>query len=64
MLKIGDQVVMNDKYYVPRIYKNVIFEVKTEPRIVCGTVVVNIESLDENTYRHAYATDGLDKVCD
>ncbi len=57
-LKIGDRVVMNDKYYVPNADKGRIWTVRSKPYSCCGTIVVLLE---EKT--GAYAADGLDKVC-
>ena len=57
MLKIGDKVVMNGKYYVPDKNKGKVFVVKSEPQEVCGTQSVWLEG-----YRGCYAVDGLTKV--
>lgn len=59
MLKIGDKVVMNDKYYVSDKNKGKVFTVRSEPQEVCGTVSVWLEG-----YRGCYAADGLRKVSD
>lgn len=64
MLKIGDKVVKNNKYYVPSVHRKVVFKVASEPRMLCGTEVVNIVALDGNIRIHACATDGLDKISD
>ncbi len=57
MLKIGDKVVMNDKYYVSDKNKNKKFVVKSDPQNVCGTLSVWLEG-----YKGCYAVDGLTKV--
>ena len=57
MLKIGDKVKMNDKYYVSDTNKEKVFIVKTEPHEVCGTLSVWLEG-----YRGCYAVDGLVKI--
>ncbi len=57
MLKIGDRVVMNDKYYVSDKNKNKEFVVSSDPQNVCGTLSVWLEG-----YRGCYAVDGLTKV--
>ncbi len=57
MLKIGDKVVMNDKYYASDKNKNTKFVVRSEPQNVCGTLSVWLEG-----YRGCYAVDGLTKV--
>lgn len=57
MLKIGDRVKMNGKYYVSEQNKEKVFTVKTEPQEVCGTLSVWLDG-----YRGCYAADGLDKV--
>lgn len=59
MLKIGDKVTMNDKYYVSEKNRGKVFTVKSEPQEVCGTLSVWLEG-----YRGCYAADGLDKVND
>lgn len=56
-LKIGDKVVMNDKYCVSEKNKGVVFTVRSEPYNCCGTMVVLLEN-----YRGGYAVDGLTKV--
>ena len=56
-LKIGDKVVMNDKYSVSEKNKGVVFTVRSEPYNCCGTMVVLLEN-----YRGGYAVDGLTKV--
>lgn len=57
MLKSGDKVKMNNKYYVSDANKDKVFTVKTEPQEVCGTLSVWLEG-----YRGCYAVDGLTKV--
>lgn len=59
MLKIGDRVTMNDKYYVSEKNRGKVFTVKSEPQDVCGTLSVWLEG-----FRGCYAVDGLDKVND
>lgn len=56
-LKIGDKVVMNDKYRVSEKCKGVVFTVRSAPWECCGTKVVLLEG-----YRGGYAVDGLTKV--
>lgn len=36
-MKIGDKVIMNNKYVVTEINKNKVFTVKSQPYKVCGT---------------------------
>jgi len=57
MLKPGDKVVMNNKYYVSEKNKEKVFTVTTEPQEVCGTKCVWMEG-----YRGCYAADGLTKA--
>ena len=57
MPKIGDKVVMTDKYYVSEENKGKIFTVRSEPWEVCGTTVVLLEGI-----RGGYAVDGLREV--
>lgn len=57
MLKPGDKVKMNDKYYVSEVNKERVFTVKSEPWEVCVTLVVRLEG-----YSGCYAMDGLTKV--
>ena len=57
MLKIGDKVIMNDKYKVSEINKRKVFVVITEPQEVCGTMSVWLDG-----YRGCYAMDGLTKI--
>lgn len=57
MIKIGDKVKMNGKYYVSEQNKRKVFTVKSEPQEVCGTLSVWLEG-----YKGCYAVDGLKKV--
>lgn len=59
MLKVGDKVVMNDKYHVSEKNKGREFVVTVEPQKVCGTLCVWLEG-----YRGCYAVEGLTKVGD
>ena len=59
MLKIGDRVVMNDKYYVGEKNKGKVWTVSSDPWECSGTNVVLLEG-----YRGGYAVDGLDIVED
>lgn len=59
MLKIGDIVTMNDKYYVSEKNRGKVFTVKSEPQDICGTLSVWLEG-----FRGCYAADGLGKVND
>ena len=56
-MKIGDRVVMNDKYRVAEGNNGKIFEVRSEPWDLCGTECVLLEG-----YRGGYAVDGLTVV--
>lgn len=56
-LKIGDKVVMNDKYYVSDENKGKVFTVRSEPWMLCGKEVIKISGK-----AGGYATDGLAKV--
>lgn len=56
-LKIGDRVVMNDKYHVSDSNKGRVFEVESEPYEIGGTLCVKLKD-----WRGAYAADGLTKV--
>lgn len=56
-MKIGDKVIMNDKYVVVGKNKGRVFTVCSEPWDVCGT-----ESVLLAGYRGAYAVDGLTVV--
>ncbi len=42
-LKIGDKVVMNDKYHVSAENKGRVWTVVSDPWECCGTVVVKLE---------------------
>lgn len=53
-MKIGDKVIMNDKYRIADKNKGVIFTVRSEPFNICGTECVLLEN-----YRGGYAMDGL-----
>lgn len=59
MLKMGDKVVMNNKYRVSEANKGKIFIVRTEPQEICGTMSVWLKG-----YKGCYAVDGLDLVED
>lgn len=56
-LKIGDVVVMNDKYCITENNKGKEFEVCSEPWDLCGTMVVKLKG-----YSGSYAVDGLDLI--
>ncbi|WP_313152086.1 hypothetical protein [Lacrimispora sp.] len=53
-MKIGDRVVMNDKYVVAEKNKGKVFVVRSEAWDLCGTECVLLEG-----YRGGYAVDGL-----
>jgi hypothetical protein len=55
--RIGDVVVMNDKYKVAEKNKGKKFEVASYPWNLCGTMVVKLRD-----YPGGYALDGLDLV--
>lgn len=57
MLKIGDKVVMNDKYYVSEQNKGKVWTVRSMPWECGGTIVVLLKGK-----RGGYAVDGLDIV--
>lgn len=57
MLKVGDKVVMNDKYSVSEENKGKVWEVRSEPWDCCGTMVVLLKGKSGG-----YAVDGLTKV--
>lgn len=57
MLKVGDKVILNDKYHVSEKYKGKVFTVKTKPQEVCGTSCVWLDG-----FSGCYAVDGLTKV--
>ncbi len=56
-MKIGDKVVMNNKYYVNEKNKGKVWTVRSEPWECCGTLVVLLEGKSSG-----YAVDGLDIV--
>ena len=43
MIKAGNKVKMNNKYYVSDRNKEKVFEVVSEPWDLCGTMVVKLE---------------------
>ena len=57
MIRKGDKVIMNGKYYVSEKNKGKKFTVVTEPTEVCGTLSVWLDG-----FRGCYAVDGLAKV--
>ena len=57
MLKPGDKVTMNDKYYVAEKNKGRVWTVLSDPFMCCGTLVVKLEGKSS-----VYAADGLDLV--
>ena len=56
-MKIGDKVVMNNRYYVSAENKGNVWTVRSEPWECSGTLVVLLEGK-----RGGYAVDGLDIV--
>lgn len=56
-MKIGDKVIMNDKYRIADKNKGVIFTVRSEPFDICGMECVLLEG-----YCGGYAMDGLTVV--
>lgn len=56
-LKIGDKVIMNDRYRVSEKNKGKVFVVRSEPFEICGIECVFLED-----YQGGYAMDGLTKV--
>lgn len=56
-LKIGDKVVMNDKYHVSAENKGKVWMVDSEPWECCGTTVVRLEGK-----AGGYAVNGLDLI--
>lgn len=56
-IKIGDRVVMNDKYFVSKENKEKIWTVRSNPWNCCGTTVVLLEGKSGG-----YAIDGLNVV--
>lgn len=57
MLKVGDRVKMNGRYYVPARYRRKVFQVIAGPQEVGGQLCVWLED-----FQGCYAVDGLDKV--
>lgn len=57
-LKIGDRVVMNDKYHVSDKDKGRLYTVRSNPYLCGETLVVLLKEKSG-----AYAVDGLDKIC-
>lgn len=53
-IKIGDKVVMNNRYVVAESNINKIFTVRSQPFDICGTECVMLEG-----YKGGYALDGL-----
>lgn len=53
-MKIGDKVMMNNKYHVSNKNKGVIFTVRSKPFYICGTKCVLL-----NNFSGGYAVDGL-----
>ena len=58
-MKIGDKVIMNNRYCVCEKNKGKIFVVRSNPTDICGTKCVYLEG-----YRGCYAVDGLTIVND
>lgn len=56
-IKIGDRVVMNDKYFVSKENKGKIWTVRSNSWNCCGTTVVLLEGKSGG-----YAIDGLNVV--
>ena len=56
-LKIGDKVIMNDKYWVSAENKGKVWTVDSEPWECCGTTVVRLEGK-----AGGYAVNGLDLI--
>lgn len=57
MLKTGDKVVMNGNYHVSDANKGRVWEVRSEPWMCCGTLVVALAGK-----AGGYAVNGLDLV--
>lgn len=58
-MKIGDKVIMNDKYYVSAENRGKVWTVRSEPWKCSGQLVVLLEGKSGG-----YAVDGLDIVGD
>lgn len=56
-MKIGDKVIMNDKYYVSAENRGKVWTVRSEPWKCSGQLVVLLEGKSGG-----YAVDGLDIV--
>jgi len=56
-MKIGDRVIMNDRYHVADKNRGVVFTVRSEPWSLCGTEVVLLEGRSGG-----FAVDGLTVV--
>ncbi len=56
-MKIGDKVVMNDKFYVSEENKGRVWTVRSEPWKCSGTLVVLLDGKSDG-----YAVDGLDII--
>lgn len=57
MIKVGDKVIMNDKYSVSESNKGRVWTVRSEPWDCCGKEVVLLDGRSGG-----YAVDGLEKV--
>lgn len=57
MIKQGDKVKMNDKYYVSEKNKEKVFTVTAGPQMICGTQCVWLDG-----FKGCYAIDGLTQV--
>lgn len=57
MLKPGDKVTMNSRYYVSKENRGKVWTVMSDPWDCCGTLVVKLEGK-----AGGYAVDGLDLV--
>jgi hypothetical protein len=57
MLKPGDKVTMNNKYYVSKENYGKVWTVRSEPWVCCGSEIVLLEGKTGG-----YAVDGLDVV--
>ena len=56
-MKIGDNVIMNNKYYVSDENKEKIFKVRSKVFTIGGTECMKLEN-----YIGGYAVDGLTKI--